>query len=68
MAAIPRRIDVYDDVKPPRCTSCGRIIEPHSRAVHFMCPNCGAYEIWRCEKCRVQATQYKCPNCGFVGP
>jgi len=68
MAAVPRKIDVYDEVKPPRCTSCGRLIEPHSRAVHFKCPNCGTYEIWRCERCRIQATQYKCPNCGFIGP
>ncbi|WP_460124978.1 zinc finger domain-containing protein [Stetteria hydrogenophila] len=65
----PRKIDVYDFIQPPVCTSCGRIIHPSERgAVAFYCPNCGQQLIWRCAKCRSQGTPYKCPNCGFEGP
>ncbi|MEB3861740.1 MAG: zinc finger domain-containing protein [Desulfurococcales archaeon] len=63
-----RRIDIYDYVKPPLCTSCGRIITPETRAVSFYCPNCGIAVIWRCERCRAQIAPYTCPNCGFQGP
>ncbi|MEB3764980.1 MAG: zinc finger domain-containing protein [Desulfurococcales archaeon] len=63
-----RKMDVYDNVNPPICTSCGRIVAPGEKAVAFLCPNCGQAVIWRCSKCRAQGTQYKCPNCGFIGP
>ncbi|MFP3195520.1 MAG: zinc finger domain-containing protein [Caldivirga sp.] len=50
------------------CTSCGSPIAPFKRATHFLCPNCGKYEIWRCERCRREGNVYKCPVCGFEGP
>ncbi|MEM0366679.1 MAG: zinc finger domain-containing protein [Acidilobaceae archaeon] len=65
---VARRIDIYDNVKPPLCTSCGKPLNPSSKAVSFYCPNCGVFLIWRCEKCRTQGSTYKCPNCGFEGP
>ncbi|WP_131159582.1 zinc finger domain-containing protein [Aeropyrum pernix] len=68
MAVQPRKIDVYDYVHPPRCTTCGRIVEPSSTATRFPCPNCGEVEIWRCSRCRKQGATYTCPNCGFTGP
>jgi predicted RNA-binding Zn-ribbon protein involved in translation (DUF1610 family) len=68
VSAITRKIDMYDPVKPPRCTSCGRLIEPGSVAVSFPCPSCGQVTIWRCAKCRRQGSTYTCPNCGFTGP
>ena len=68
MAARAPRIDMYDPVKPPRCTSCGRLIEPGSTAVSFPCPGCGEVVIWRCSKCRRQGSTYVCPSCGFTGP
>ncbi|MCD6485046.1 MAG: DUF1610 domain-containing protein [Candidatus Odinarchaeota archaeon] len=55
-------------IKTATCTSCGRKISPTESAVHFECPNCGSYVIWRCEKCRHFGNTYKCPNCGFEGP
>jgi predicted RNA-binding Zn-ribbon protein involved in translation (DUF1610 family) len=67
-AVVPRKIDVYDPVQPPVCSSCGRIIHPGERAVAFYCPNCGKALIWRCARCRRQGTPYKCPYCGFEGP
>ena len=68
MTVEARRIDLYDSIKPPTCTSCGKIIGPFARSVSFYCPNCGVSLIWRCDKCRTQASQYRCPNCGFTGP
>jgi len=50
------------------CNSCGRKITPEERSVKFPCPSCGAYIIWRCEKCRLFGRQYKCPACGQTGP
>ncbi|WP_243678556.1 zinc finger domain-containing protein [Vulcanisaeta distributa] len=52
----------------PVCTSCGKPIKPYERATHFLCPNCGKAEIWRCEHCRRTGNPYKCPVCGFEGP
>jgi len=63
-----RKMDVYDNINPPICTSCGKIIAPGEKAVAFVCPNCGQAIIWRCSKCRAQGTPYVCPNCGFKGP
>lgn len=69
MSAVePRRIDVYDPIQPPLCTSCGRIIHPSEKATVFYCPNCGKALIWRCQVCRRQGSTYVCPNCGFEGP
>jgi len=67
-AVTPRRIDVYDSIQPPICSSCGRIIHPGEKATVFYCPNCGKAIIWRCQRCRRQGTPYKCPYCGFEGP
>lgn len=64
----PRRIDIYDSVNPPVCSSCGTLLDPLTRGVSFYCPNCGVAVIWRCNKCRGQVTEYTCPNCGFTGP
>jgi len=69
VSAVPvKKLDIYDPVTPPVCTSCGRIIHPNERATVFICPNCGVAVIRRCEKCRAQGTPYTCPNCGFTGP
>lgn len=62
-----RKIDLYDSVKPPTCSS-GKVINPAEKAVSFYCPNCGVFLVWRCEKDRIQGATYKCPNCGFEGP
>ena len=50
------------------CTGCGRIIASTESAVRFNCPNCGEYEVWRCERCRKFGRTYLCPKCDFVGP
>ena len=69
VSSIPvRRLDIYDSIEPPTCTSCGRIIHPNERATTFYCPNCGIGVIRRCSRCRAQGAQYTCPNCGFTGP
>ncbi len=50
------------------CSGCGRIIESTNKAVKFTCPNCGEYEIWRCERCRKFSRSYRCAKCDFIGP
>jgi hypothetical protein len=50
------------------CTSCNHELAPGEVAARFPCPECGAYEIWRCVKCRRLSNTYRCPNCGFMGP
>ncbi|MHA1379994.1 MAG: zinc finger domain-containing protein [Candidatus Helarchaeota archaeon] len=50
------------------CSGCGRIIESTNKAVKFNCPNCGEFEIWRCERCRKFSRNYRCPKCDFIGP
>jgi len=57
-----------EELKLPKCISCGRNIPPWNNAVKFQCPNCGSVTIWRCEKCRHFGRPYKCPACGFTGP
>ncbi|MEM3830877.1 MAG: zinc finger domain-containing protein [Sulfolobales archaeon] len=59
---------LVDEISPPICSSCKRIIPPYEKAVSFTCPNCGKYTIWRCKKCRNAAISYRCPVCGFEGP
>ncbi|MHA1754001.1 MAG: zinc finger domain-containing protein [Candidatus Odinarchaeia archaeon] len=56
------------ELEPPVCSSCGRLIAPDDKAVHFSCPKCGEITIWRCEKCRLFANTYKCIKCNFEGP
>ena len=56
------------EYKPPKCTSCNKIITHFENAVRFYCPNCGKAIIWRCEKCRKFSRKYTCPSCGYVGP
>ncbi|MEM1681840.1 MAG: zinc finger domain-containing protein [Sulfolobales archaeon] len=69
IGAIPEGVSaIVDACQPPVCSSCGRIVEPYTRAVRFNCPNCGKTVIWRCEKCRKLAASYRCPSCGFEGP
>jgi len=68
LASTVRRIDLYDRVQPPVCTSCGRLVHPSERAVSFYCPSCGQVIIWRCSRCRAQGFPYTCPSCGFEGP
>ncbi len=69
MSTVPvRKLDIYDPIQPPVCTSCGRIIHPTETATVFYCPNCGVAVIRRCARCRAQGTPYTCPNCGFTGP
>lgn len=69
MGAVAERTPaVVDSCNPPACSSCGRIIEPYSRAARFYCPSCGRTLIWRCERCRKLGAPYRCPSCGFEGP
>ena len=50
------------------CMSCKKQVTNETGSVKFMCPNCGKYEIVRCNHCRKIAAKYKCPECGFEGP
>ena len=50
------------------CTSCKKRITNDTGVVKFQCPNCGKYEIVRCQSCRKNASKYKCTGCDFVGP
>jgi predicted RNA-binding Zn-ribbon protein involved in translation (DUF1610 family) len=50
------------------CLSCKKQVTNEAGSVKFMCPNCGKYEIVRCNHCRKIAAKYKCPECGFEGP
>lgn len=68
MSRAVTKIDMYDKVQPPTCTSSGKMVNPSEKGVSFYCPNCGVFLIWRCEKERVQGITYRCPNCGFEGP
>lgn len=65
---IEREKPVLYGPEVPRCISCGKPITPFEKGVHFICPNCGKAEIWRCEKCRKLGNPWKCPVCGFEGP
>jgi predicted RNA-binding Zn-ribbon protein involved in translation (DUF1610 family) len=49
------------------CSSCLRPIVSEV-AVHFLCPQCGEEEIWRCRRCRKLSNPYRCSKCGFTGP
>ncbi len=66
-SALPKPV-VIEDVVPPKCVSCKRLVSPDEKGVSFSCPNCGKYIIWRCAKCRKQGVTYQCPICGFEGP
>lgn len=57
-----------EEIESPICSSCGHLIPPDDKAVHFACPNCGEITVWRCEKCRLFSNPFKCVKCGFEGP
>lgn len=50
------------------CISCKTKIANMPGSARFLCPQCGKYEIIRCETCRKIVAKYTCPECGFVGP
>ncbi len=54
--------------KGERCISCNTSVVNERGAVKFNCPNCGKYQIIRCENCRRIVTKYECPLCHFIGP
>ncbi|MFW9850329.1 MAG: zinc finger domain-containing protein [Candidatus Thorarchaeota archaeon] len=60
--------DTLSTLKAIRCTSCHGSVSPKEHSVKMACPNCGEFEIWRCESCRRFSNRYTCPNCGFEGP
>jgi len=50
------------------CMSCKKRITNMVGTTKFSCPNCGKFEIIRCEHCRKVAARYECPECKFSGP
>lgn len=62
------KLSIREEVEPPVCSSCGKIIHPKEKGVEFYCPNCGEVLIRRDYMCRKQGVEYVCPNCGFKGP
>ena len=53
--------------KQLKCISCNKKIM-NETVTRFKCPNCGKYEIIRCQSCKKNCVKYKCPECGFIGP
>lgn len=51
-----------------KCNGCNVNVLNIKGNTKFKCPNCGKYEIIRCNDCRKRGTKYKCPKCGFEGP
>lgn len=62
------RLSLREEVEPPLCSSCGKIMHPREKGAIFNCPNCGEITIYRDLYCRLQGVEYVCPKCGFVGP
>jgi predicted RNA-binding Zn-ribbon protein involved in translation (DUF1610 family) len=59
---------MYKMTENKKCSSCKKQIANEAGSVVFMCPNCGKFEIVRCEHCRKISAKYKCHECGFEGP
>ncbi|MBW2985306.1 RNA-binding protein [Candidatus Woesearchaeota archaeon] len=55
-------------VERKNCSGCKKNIVNVSESTIFKCPNCGKYEIVRCDHCRKISTKYTCPECNFEGP
>ncbi|MDT7875443.1 MAG: zinc finger domain-containing protein [Sulfolobaceae archaeon] len=66
--ALSFRLSLREEVLPPICSSCKRLLHPREKGVEFMCPSCGEVKIIRCYYCRKQGVTYVCPKCGFEGP
>jgi len=62
------RLSLREEIEPPVCSSCGKLIHPREKGVEFYCPNCGEIVIRRCYYCRKHIVTYVCPKCGFEGP
>ncbi|MBW9140661.1 MAG: zinc finger domain-containing protein [Candidatus Aramenus sulfurataquae] len=62
------KLSLKEEIVPPVCSSCGRLIHPREKGVEFYCPNCGEVLIQRDKYCRLQGVEYTCPKCGFTGP
>ncbi|MBI2138032.1 DUF1610 domain-containing protein [Candidatus Woesearchaeota archaeon] len=52
----------------PVCISCKSRITNLAGSTAFPCPQCGKYEVIRCNHCRDLAARYQCPECKFTGP
>ncbi len=50
------------------CSCCNRPVGSGEIATRFPCPNCGQFEIVRCQTCKKISNTYRCPRCGFEGP
>ena len=50
------------------CRGCKKSITNIGESVNFKCPDCGKYDIIRCDHCRKISAKYTCPECDFEGP